>query len=156
RVAEVVEGPGLLAQDVEVDPQVEMGIEPSLLALIGSDLPRLRRGEHLLGLALPLEQVVDEHHGHAVVLADFEELLPGLLDPRGAGVADEVPDGILHIVSIDLLVAGELLLAFLEAAEVVEGDATLPVAVAVFRTQLQETIEVLDRLLDLPSFELLA
>jgi len=110
-----------VAERIEVQPEIEVGIE------FGFELSgRQRRLQQPLGRRQAAQQVIQLGHRHPGVRHDREHRVAGFAGGFGAGDADEIPGHVLGIGRVDRAMGGELLRAFLVASLVIESDTTLP------------------------------
>jgi len=101
----------------------QLAVEHLALRVVG------RGGRQDVGRqASAAKQGVDLRHGHAPILADLEHGGARLDGTDAPGHAQVAPDNVLDVIGVYRLVALKLLLAFLEAAHVVEHDAAPPVS----------------------------
>src|SRR5581483_9547769 len=102
-----------VAGQVVIDTNVEVGVEQLPVEALRVGRPGAGGSQHVVRLQVALEQVIDLPHRHAAVVADLEDRLPRLRDPVGLRHAHEAPDGILDVVTVEVLVPLELPAAIL-------------------------------------------
>ncbi len=116
-----------------------------------------RSGQRLGGLfrtSGAREKLPNLNHRYSRIESNGYERISRCLDTFCLGLAKEVPDRIFDIVRIDRLVELKLLDAFFVFLGVIVGDAPLPVMRLLIRIELNNSIEIGNRLLELAKFKI--